>query len=134
MILTDLGEFRLYKTLVAVDLGTFAFGDRDPSRGTLRAVWFARRRGVLRACTGRISDLQPVPAGGRAPSCEEFLAAYTSNHGATCHARWDGKTYWGAPELGAMEPAAMVRNVAFLGRMLDGYPAIPAGYNGWWGF
>jgi hypothetical protein len=133
--LIDADGFRLHKTLVAVDLGTFTYGDRDVHRGTVCAVWFASRRGVLRACIGHISDLQPAACGGRAPgSAEEFLAAYTTNHGADCHARWDGETYWGAPEWGAMEPAAIVRHMPFLQGMLDGYPAIPAGYNGWWGF
>jgi len=135
VILIEPGGFRIYKTLVAVDLDSFTYGEGDPDRGSVRAVWFARKKGVVRACMGHISDAQCVRSGGQAPATAlEFLAAYTSNRGADCVARWDGRSYWGAPERGAMEPAEIVRRLPFLTGMLAGYPAIPAGYNGWWGF
>lgn len=80
---------------------------------------------------GVISARLDTPPAG----VNDFLARHTDNSGGgNCHARWNGTDYWGAHELGEMDPAAIVRNLALLRPMLEAYPAIPAGYDGWWGF
>lgn len=132
-------EFRGHLPLYAVDLASYhPGGPGDENRGFIRAVWFRHRGGWRHpggghnvACMGIVwgqLESPPVDVG-------DFLARHTDNTaGGDCHARWNGTDYWGAPQYHAMDPAAIVRNLALLRPMLEAYPAIPSGYDGWYGF
>ncbi|GAA2457159.1 hypothetical protein [Streptomyces macrosporus] len=92
----------------------------------INAVWYRRRSGITVACTGRLQDLQdPLPK-----DAAEFLARYEDGrYGGKCEGRWDGERYWGA-----QEPDVAAKHLELLRPMLANYPAIPAGYDGWWRF
>lgn len=94
--------------------------------GRIDAVWFRRRRGVTVACIGELWDLQhPEPGDARA-----FLLAHEDGrYGGDCAGRWDGESYWGNVTLAEQE-----RHLAVLRPMLDAFPVVPPGYDGWWTF
>jgi hypothetical protein len=117
----------------AVDLAGLVTEPPSPQHGHtwahLPAVWFRKRAGVLAACAGELRDLQqPAPADARA-----FLAAHADGrYGGDCRARWDGRTLWVTPA--EADPAHYESYLALLGPMLAAWPAVPAGYDGWWTF
>lgn len=119
-------RFVLSRRQFAVDLNSL---DTHSPRRRLEvtAVWFRRRRGITIACLGLLWDFQqrtPVDA-------LEFLAAHDDGrYGGDCRARWDGKGYWGIDD----RPEAQAENLALLRPMIDGYPAAPRGFDGWWRF
>lgn len=90
------------------------------------AVWFRRRKGVTVACIGTLSELMsPAPE-----NAHEFLERHTDGrHGGHAVGRWDGKGYWGVEN-----PEGMAAHLAVLRPMLDNFPQIPPGYDGWWTF
>jgi hypothetical protein len=94
--------------------------------GRIDAVWFRRKNGVTAACIGTLWDLQhPEPA-----DAVQFLTQHDDGrYGGDCEGRWDGERYWGA-----QEPEVMEQHLAVLRPMLDAYPALPEGYDGWWTF
>ena len=111
----------------AVDRDSFEVGPEDhPGYCQMAAVWFRRRHGRVTANAGWLRDYQrPEPAG-----VTEFLMRYADGrHGGSCAARWDGSTLWCL--AGEAERA---RYLAVLRPMLEGYPALPPGYDGWWRF
>ena len=127
-------RFLISKRLYAVDLdvlkthpnvrqdGSFFYG------ATVNAVWFRRRRGVTVAVIGTLWDYQEVePA-----SVVAFLAAHTDGrYGGSWTARWDGRSY---VSENPASPEAMAEHLALLRPMLESFPAIPSGYDGWWRF
>ncbi|MEU6781472.1 hypothetical protein ABZ912_19890 [Nonomuraea angiospora] len=125
--------FRISQRPYAVDLASLQgrlHHRQDPSQtywaGRINAVWFRRRRGVTVACIGTLWDSQheqPVDA-------VDFLRAHDDGrYGGNCDGRWDGASYWGNVALAEQE-----QHLAVLRPMLDAYPAIPAGFDGWWRF
>jgi hypothetical protein len=122
-------RFLISRRLYAIDRGSLTV--HEPSEhgsawAQVNAVWFRRKQGVTAACIGTIRDLQnPAPSDVAA-----FLAAHDDGrYGGDCDGRWDGERYWGA-----QEPATIEQHLALLRPMLAAYPAIPAGYDGWWRF
>ncbi|MCX5209769.1 hypothetical protein OG689_10785 [Kitasatospora sp. NBC_00240] len=129
-------KFLISQKPFALDLATITAeqspqGDRWYLSGHADAVWFRRKDGTTRACIGTLGlwrhhmtdqvDVTDVQA---------ILAAdLDSRYGGDCYGRWDGERYWGA-----QEPEVMARHLAVLRPMLDAYPTIPAGYDGWWRF
>jgi hypothetical protein len=129
-------RFLISRRSFAVDLATLTGdqhprGDRYAYSGTVNALWFRRDKGVTRACLGTV-DLwahflrEPIDLDDPR---NVLTADLDGRYGGTCHARWDGARYWGA-----QEPAEMEQDLAVLRPMLDNYPAIPDGYDGWWSF
>jgi len=120
--------FVLTHSPYAVDLNGLTVKEHPVPSSTwdcqIPAVWFRRRQGRIAACVGHIWDCQ-----GAAPaSAVEFLERHTDGrYGGTCEGRWNGERYWGA-----QEPAVIEQHLALLRPMLDGFPAVPAGYDGWW--
>lgn len=118
----------------AVDLSSLSGSRTDTPNGRnpysfsgrIDAVWFRRKNGVTAACIGSLWDLQhPEPTGAA-----QFLSQHTDGrYGGDCFGRWDGERYWGA-----QEPEVMEQHLAVLRPMLDAYPAVPDGYDGWWTF
>lgn len=95
-------------------------------RGRIDAVWFRRRNRITVACIGSLWDSQDdKPADGNT-----FLTAHTDGrYGGNCNGHWNGTSYWGNGTLHEQE-----QHLAILRPMLDTYPAIPDGYDGWWRF
>lgn len=96
-------------------------------RGDIDAVWFRRRRGETVACYGQLWDLQDVePKDG-----EAFLLAHEDGrYGGSTEARWDGVGLW--------SNGLSLDNEKFcldiLRPMLENFPALPPGTDGWWRF
>ena len=120
----------------AVDLGSYhvgALSEHGSAWCRVNAVWFRRRRsgynGPLQtvACAGDVHTLLRPPSG----TAEAFLLAHTDGrYGGDCQARWDGTELW-AP--GMSEPTR-VEHLAVLRPMLEAYPELPEGFDGWWTF
>lgn len=125
----------------AVDLSSLdierctGYQGREYFRGVIQAVWFRRRRRggfgpngavVTVACVGTLWDSQDaLPRNGR-----EFLGCHDDGrYGGHCTGRWDGTGYWGAEE-----PDVRDGHLALLRPMLDNFPAVPDGFDGWWTF
>lgn len=130
MIHTD--QFRISDRPYAVDLDTLTthenMGARGPYwTGGTDAVWFRRRRGVTVAVAGQLHGLiHTAPADVR-----DFLTKNTDGrYGGSAVARWDGSNLW-APQ---MHRDDQEEYYALLAPMLDAFPAIPHGYDGWWTF
>ncbi len=113
----------------AVDLASLDVQSSFPRGrwvGSIPAAWFRRKGGVTVACVGSLWDFQ----GDEPADAAAFLAAHTDGrYGGTCYGRWDGTRYWGA-----QEPATIEAHLALLRPMLDNYPDVPAGFDGWWTF
>jgi hypothetical protein len=103
----------------------------DPERPlfkcTIRAAWFRRKSGVLSAHLGTLWDTQTTgPANGSA-----YLRAFTDGrYGGNCFARWDADNLW-APESSWEQ---MKEYEEFLRPMLERFPEVPPGFDGWWSF
>jgi len=99
--------------------------------GTCNALWFRRQHGVTRACLGTLklwSHYLPAPLDLNDPHAV-LSADLDGRYGGDCEGRWDGERYWGA-----QEPDVQEQHLAILRLMLAKYPALPAGYDGWWTF
>lgn len=101
--------------------------ERPYYRCTIRAAWFRRKEGVLSAHLGTLWDSQDLrPAVGSA-----FLTGFTDGrYGGNCFARWGGGNLW-APESTWEQ---MKEYEEFLRPMLESYPNVPPGFDGWWTF
>lgn len=134
-------RFLISRKPYAVDFASLRTSEsgRDPDKAwawyTVNALWFRRKttgwgtgkRTVTVACIGTLRTTidDPAPADAR-----EFLERYTDGrYGGDCQGRWDGTGYWGA-EI----PDVQEQHLAILRPMLANYPALPAGYDGWWTF
>lgn len=134
MIRSD--KFLISQRPYAVDLSTVT-GDQHPRgerfafSGTVDAVWFRRQNGTTRACIGTVMLFSHyLPRLLDLTDPHDILAAdLDGRYGGDCHGRWDGVRYWGA-----QEPDLIEQHLALLRPMLDGYPACPAGYSGWYRF
>lgn len=91
----------------------------------VKAVWFRGRRDTPVACVGYVwgSLCDPKPANAVAA----LGRLDDGRYGGECLGRWDGQRYWGA-----QEPAEIERHLALLRPMLEKYPAVPVGFDGWW--
>lgn len=129
-------RFLISRKSFAIDLSTLT-GDQHPRgdlhafSGTVNAVWYRRKDGVTRACLGTLmlfSHYLPEPLDLTDPTAV-LSADLDGRYGGDCHGRWDGERYWGA-----QEPDQMALHLNVLKPMLDNYPQIPAGHDGWWRF
>jgi hypothetical protein len=87
------------------------------------AVWFRRKSGVTSAHIGTIWGSQVAIQAG----IECFLETWDGRYGGDCLGRWNGSGYWGS-EL----PETLASHLAILRPMLENFPSIPNGYDGWW--
>lgn len=129
-------KFKFSQLPYAVDLGSLNAEKKEGRDGpwwdcSITAVWF-RRRGkgssrVTVACIGKLwgSHRHEEPA-----DAVDFLTHQTDGrYGGSCAARWDGIHYWGEERLDLMQ-----QYLAVLRPMLDQFPAVPPGFDGWWTF
>ena len=110
--------------------GPSADGLYRGARG-VNAVWFKRKSGVLTATLGTYGlFLLPRGPGATSDTYEAWVDAHTDNrYGAAHVASWDGTRL-----IGGGVPAVDAERVAFLQGMLDGFPSVPVGFDGWWTF
>lgn len=102
------------------DSGTCYYG------ATVESVWFRRKSGVLTSHLGTLWDFQNE----RPADVAAFLQANDDGrYGGDCVARWDGESFWGNVSLDAQ-----TRYLAVLRPMLESYPEVPPGFDGWWTF
>lgn len=120
------GKFVISRPLYAVDPGTFRIEPAGNAR--VAAVWFTRKRGITRACTGYLWNyLTPRP-----DSITDFLLRHDDNrYGGHCEGRWDGTSYFSHD---GQVPGVYEQHMALLVPMLEHVGDIPGGYDGWWGF
>lgn len=129
-------RFLISRKPFAVDLNTLTGsqhprGDRHAFSGTANALWFRRQNGVTRACLGTLklwSHYLPEPLDLDDPHAI-LSADLDGRYGGDCDGRWDGERYWGA-----QEPDVIEEHLAVLRPMLNRYPALPPGHDGWWTF
>lgn len=129
-------KFAVSQTLYAVNLDTIT-GEHSVHHGItyytgrIDAVWFRRKNKTTRACMGTLRLWSGRMGGELDCSTPEAILSFDLDGigGASCHGRWDGRKYWGSEDLDTQQA-----HLALLKPMLDAYPAIPAGYDGWWRF
>lgn len=116
----------------AVDLGSLHLESRIGLRGEyfigeINAVWFRRKNGVAQAVVGELHDSQwDIPMGA-----VQFLKQYTDGrYGGRPFARWDGASLWCAGQ----DPEENARYLELLRPMLENFPAVPDGHDGWYVF
>jgi hypothetical protein len=125
-------KFRFSYRPYAVDLSTWTavsrgadYQDRSVWWVGLTAVWFRGPKTAPKACIGRLHAYLT----GEAPAdaVEALQRMDDGRYGGDCQGRWNGVGYWGAesPDLAA-------EHMAILRPMLDNFPEIPPGYDGWW--
>lgn len=128
-------KFLISKSLYAIRMDSLevelrpcpeGFNGIDIWHWTMDAVWFRRRKGTTVACTGQLWNYQETEP---ASAAEALAAATDGRHGADCKARWDGHSIWVLPP---QAPDDSDRFTALLRPMLDRYPEIPSGFDGWW--
>jgi len=129
-------KFLISRKPFAIDLTTVTGsqhprGDLHTFRGYANAVWYRRQNGTTRACLGTLklwSHYLPEPLDLDDPRAI-LSADLDGRYGGDCDGRWDGERYWGA-----QEPHMQALHLTVLEPMLATFPAIPAGYDGWWTF
>lgn len=124
---------------LAVSRPTYAFNPQtwrcnEHGQWFVDAVWFKRKSGVLTATMGTyhpfIQPFRDQPTDGR---YESWIAAANDNrYGGTHLASWDGDTLLCSDPRVRTEVA--LARIPFLGAMLNGFPNVPAGFDGWWTF
>lgn len=134
MIRSD--KFRISDKPFAINIATITAeqgsqGERWYISGRADALWFRRKDGTTRACIGSLGLWRHhmVDQIDATDPMAILTAHLDSRYGGDCFGRWDGERYWGA-----QEPAVMEEHLAILRPMLDNYPALPPGYDGWWRF
>lgn len=134
-------EFRISRRPYAVDLASYrvktrVFDDDRPLElrtfhgVRIDAVWFRRRSGFTVAVLGQVWGSVRGDEVSDTPTVAQALENLTDGrYGGSWEGRWDGDSY--ASES-PQSPEEQARILAILQPMLDGYPALPPGYDGWW--
>jgi hypothetical protein len=124
-------KFVLSKRPYAVDLNSFRETDWG-NQFSINAVWFRRRRSQVGlpirtvACIGDLSTFGV----DHPETAIDFMERYTDGrYGGNCIGRWDGEGYWGDER-----PHVQAEHLKILQPMLENYPELPPGHDGWWRF
>jgi hypothetical protein len=97
------------------------------NRVTFDAVWFRGPKTAPKACIGQLREYISL---GADQDPERVLSCMDDGrYGGECLGRWNGTGYWGT-----QEPERAAEHMAILRPMLENFPAIPRGYDGWWTF
>jgi hypothetical protein len=125
-------KFLISRAPYAVDLNSLEVEEcgtdssRPWYRGTVTAVWFRRKSGDVTAHIGTLWNSQYE----RPADAAAFLRTYDDGrYGGDCTGRWDGASYWGNVTL-----ETQATHLAILRPMLDRFPEVPPGFDGWWTF
>lgn len=123
-------------TKLAVSRPMYAFDPNtfDPERRSVAAAWFRRKNGVLVASMGLYHFFAPgLPEAQYPDTYQGWVDLHVDNrYGGTHLASWYGMAILNSDQPVSEEESA--RRVEFLRGMLDGFPAVPAGFDGWWAF
>lgn len=129
-------KFLISRKPFGIDLSTVTLEatERDGIywlKGHCRAVWYRRKGGVTRACIGGLSLWAQWRREAPDLSSPQAMLGndLDSRYGGDTAGRWDGTGYWGS-EI----PDVQEEHLAVLRPMLDSYPSLPEGYDGWWTF
>lgn len=127
-----LDKFLISKAPYAVDLDSMTIATLNVDdyiaahRVDIQAVWFRRRQGVTVACVGYLWDITKTPP----PTALAFVEGHNDGrYGGNTTGRWNGTGYWGHED-----PKVQAVHLELLRPMLDNYPNIPEGFDGWWTF
>lgn len=126
-------RFRISDKPYAVDLASLQVREPNWEAGdkafavSLTAVWFRGPKATPRACIGRLWDY--MSGEPPADAVEALARMDDGRYGGDCQGRWNGRGYWGAesPDLAA-------EHMAILRPMLERFPEIPPGFDGWWDY
>lgn len=92
---------------------------------TIPAIWFRRKDGILSAHIGTLWGSERE----RPASAEAWLTdSWDGRYGGNCQARWDGISLW-APDV---TWNGMVNYQGVLAWVLENFPQVPDGFDGWW--
>lgn len=91
---------------------------------TVLAVWFRRKNKVTTAHIGTLWESSKEPVSDAVAFLDSFD---DGRYGGNCLGRWDGTGYWGAEDLDEQ-----AKHLFILRPMLDAFPAVPDGFDGWW--
>jgi hypothetical protein len=113
-----------------ISINSYELGSSRPGvhmySGTIEAIWFRRKSGVLSAhygCLhGHFGENEPDGFLDFMAKCDD------GRYGGNCWARWDGTYFW-APET--IWEVQVIRQ-AELAKVLASYGEVPDGFNGWW--
>lgn len=120
-----LEKFVISKSPYAINLESFKI-DATGMR-TVEAVWFRRKDKKVAACLGQLREYFHKD---KPTTVLDFIEQFTDGrYGGSCWARFDGG-FWTPEE----DPNKAKSYLEFLKPMLDNYPAIPKGFDGWWTF
>lgn len=112
-----------------------SYADGQPTGGTVRAVWFRRKRGQTVATMGtyntHVMRSDDYPASGDYASW--VAAADDNRYGGGHEATWDGRVLLNT-DPPAVTPEVAAARIEFLDAMLRGFPDPPPGFDGWWTF
>lgn len=125
-------KFLISHAPYAVDLDSLEVQEYQRPDGATRyrqevtAVWFRRKSGVLTSHLGTLWNYtSDKPADAAA-----FLQAHTDGrYGGHCISRWDGESFWGNVKL-----LEQMKQMDILLPMLEDFPQVPRGFDGWWTF
>lgn len=134
-------KFLASLALYAIDLTGLTRAEVGPTHDgaslykyEIPAVWFRRRRGLDTSNVGYLWDFsRDRHEGGSEEEARSFLEMTLTDgrQGGSCRSRWDGERLWSEPAV-TLEQAR--KDAEFLQAMLDAFPQIPSGYDGWWRF
>jgi hypothetical protein len=123
-------KFFISKKLFALNPTSFVSTDHPNNHPNVRfvnrveAVWFRRKDGVIAAHLGSFSSFSKTVL-----SFEEFkntIGPMEARYGPTVKAKWDGQNLWGVTDF-----VEQNRIVAYLDPILQNYPEVPKGLEGW---
>lgn len=131
------GNFLMSHKPFAIDMDSVRIdshkehGGRFFVSGSCEAVWFRRKERITRVCWGTLrlwGHYLTEPVDMASP--QSILSAeFDGRYGGECAARWDGQNYWGA-----QEPDKIRFDLNALRPMLENFPRVPDGMDGWWSF
>lgn len=142
-MLERLDKFVISKKPYAIDRDSFEVnlastsGASDPQlvmwKYKIQAIWFRKRsNGRLAAFSGTLSSLSTNRNGGTEWSLEDFIAKFDeARYGGDPWGCWDGKGAWWS-KTAADDYELQQELLSEYKSMLENYPNIPDGYDGWY--
>lgn len=121
-------KFSAAEFFYAIDFSTIQIqpGYENHGTGTVDAIWFKKKNGVIAACYGtlRASGTAARPLHNEA----DFMFHYDGRYGGNTMYKWDGTEMWGSNN----NFLELVEAHKFLDPIRNGFPNIPDGYTGWY--
>lgn len=129
-------KFLISRKPFAIDLTTVELESTEREgvywlSGKCEAVWYRRKNGTTYACLGGLHLWAQWRREAPDLSSPEAMLGndLDSRYGGDPVGRWDGDRYWGS-----QKPFEQALHLMVLEPMIENYPVIPEGYDGWWTF